>query len=102
MLERVTLTEAQINEILDTIQGSCMSLEQAIALVTEDPDTGECISDLSELANEQELHDAVDRSHFVCAECGWWCEAGDYAEVQENPNGDVCSDCGPEEEEEDD
>lgn len=33
---------------------------------------------------------------FQCAECGWWCEAG---EANENPDGDgdLCDDCAPEE-----
>lgn len=98
---KLLLNQAQINEVLDTIQGSCMSLEQAIAIVTEDPITGESwATGPEDLLNEDELHAAVDNAHFICGECGWWCEVGDYAENQDgNYNGDICSQCEPESEE---
>lgn len=85
------LTEKQIEEVVNFIQGSCESLDNAIAVVTEDT-----IDGLDGVTNWEELCAAVDRAHFLCAQCGWWCEVGDYAETQDNPNGDICTDCGPE------
>jgi len=90
----IKLTDEQINEIVDYIQGSCKTLDEAVHDITEGEADG-----IDEVSNWRELCDTVDRTHFLCVQCGWWSEAGDYAEVQENPNGDVCSDCGPEEDE---
>ena len=87
------LTDTEINEIVDYIQGTCMSLDQAVHDITEG-----CIDGVDGAANWRELCDTVDRNHFLCVQCGWWSEVGDYAEVQENPSGDICSDCEPEEE----
>lgn len=92
----ITLTQEQINEIISDLQGTCQSLDKVIYDVTEGAANG-----LNEVANWMQFCDVLDNIIFMCAECGWWCEAGDYAEVQEdNPDGDVCSDCGPDEEEE--
>lgn len=92
-MEKYILTQAEISEVLEYLQGSCHSIEHALDVVTD----GE-INDLSQLANEDELHNEVERMMFLCVQCGWWAEAGDYAEVQPNDgNGDICTDCGPEE-----
>jgi hypothetical protein len=59
--------------------------------------TDEAIHGLDEVENWQELCDRVDQLVFLCEECGWWCEVGDYAKVQNNHNGDICSNCGEDE-----
>lgn len=92
----IKLTNKQIQEICDYLQGSCHSLEEAITEITED-----AADSLEAIENWRELCATLDDQHFLCVQCGWWSEAGDYAEIQENPNGDVCSDCGPDEEDED-
>ena len=79
------LTDKQITEIIDYLQGSCNALDDAIHLITE----GEA-NILEEVSNWRELCDRLDQAHFLCSKCGWWSEAGDYAEGEE----DVCSDCG--------
>ena len=95
----LVLTQKEIEEIAYDLQGTCKSIDQAICDVVDQRHTSERIYDLSEVSNWKELCAHVDNVVFECACCGWWCETGDYAEVQDNPNGDVCSDCGPDEEE---
>lgn len=86
-------TDEQINEVVDFIQGSCEPLDAAVYSITD----GE-LDSVDQVENWRELCDTVDRNHFMCVACGWWSEVGDYAEVQDNASGDVCSDCGSEEE----
>ena len=92
----IKLTDEQIQLIAEDLQGTGKLLDQAICDITDEEAEG-----LDEIENWQALCDRVDQLVFLCECCGWWCEVGDYAEIQENPNGDVCSDCGPDEEDED-
>lgn len=92
----IKLTDEQIQLIAEDLQGTGKLLDQAICDITDEEAEG-----LDEIENWQALCDRVDQLVFLCEGCGWWCEVGDYAEIQENPNGDVCSNCGPDEEEED-
>ncbi len=68
---------ADTRELIDHLQGTCLSLEQAcedLGLEVDDVDT-----------------DLLDGEVFLCAQCGWWCEA---CEANEGPDGeDVCDDC---------
>lgn len=86
------LSDRQIEEVIDYIQGSCMRLDQAIYDVTEGVFEG-----LEDVTNWQQLCASLDNAHFLCSVCGWWNEAGNYAEGED----DVCTDCGPEEDKDD-
>lgn len=88
-----TLTDIEIEEIIGHIQGSCLSLDQAIVDVTEDKVDG-----LDAVTNWRELCDRLDQRHFLCSVCGWWTEAGNYADGDD----DVCADCGEDDDEEED
>lgn len=69
-----------INEIISTLQGTCMTLDEALP-------EGMSVDDLT-----QEDHDAIDNEIFLCVECGWWMELCD-------DGGDgICTDCQPEDE----
>jgi len=84
------LSQEEIREVVDYLQGSCKSIEEALIDVTDDKVDG-----LESLSNWQELCSAIDDVMFLCAQCGWWCEAGDYAENQpDDCNGDICLECG--------
>ncbi len=87
------LTQKLLDDIESDIQGSCQSLQQVADYYLEEALNIE-YDDLSS-AEEIQLIEYVEQRHFTCAECGWWCEVGDYADIQPDPtNGDICSDCG--------
>lgn len=90
------LTEAEMLAVAEDLQGTCRTIDQAIECVTD----GE-LEDRDEILNERDLCAVIDNNVFECAECGWWCETGDYADVQDNVNGDICTDCGKSHEDED-
>ena len=76
------------NEVIDYLQGTCKSLEEGIDTVAEGND-----HDRFDGFSEKEIdHAMLDDAIFVCADCGWWCEAGDWGE-ETTDNGDVCSNC---------
>lgn len=81
------LNNDQMAELVCDLQGTCQSLEEALAKdgFTED--------DMSQ-ANHEEL----DNQLFCCVSCGWWCELCEEAEGCSEP---TCTDCkAPDEEEE--
>lgn len=67
-----------VNELIETLQGSCDTLDAAL------PDGMEFI-DLT-----KDDHDRIDSEIFLCEQCGWWCE---QSEANESDGGDVCQDC---------
>ncbi len=90
------LTQDEISEVVNGLQGTCQTIDNIINMYIADDD----IEGVDDISNEMELCDAIDNALFECATCGWWCEAGDYAENQNNPSGDICSDCNEDEEDE--
>jgi hypothetical protein len=81
----MALTKEKIQEIIDHLQGSCMSLEQGCT---------ECGIEYDDLTNEEETEftAVLDDAIFNCESCGWWYEIGDYA--VHNPNAlQICSNC---------
>ena len=86
------LSQEELNELIAYLLGSCKSVDEALNDITEGK-----VESAYEVDNEDEMYSQIDQVTFECVQCGWWCEAGDYAEVQDNPCGDICTDCGPEE-----
>lgn len=80
------LTRNQIDEIVNYLQGSCHTVDDAIYAVTDGQ-----LETIEEITNWQELFDILESQHFLCTRCGWWSEAGYYAEYVEEEN--VCADC---------
>lgn len=64
-----------INTIIDSLRGSCQTLDESL------PDEMEFI-DLT-----KEDFDQLDGEIFLCEDCGWWCE--EY----ENTGDNICDDC---------
>jgi hypothetical protein len=88
----VRLTEKEIEDVVNGLQGTCMSMEAAVLMYTD--------KDLWDIENEMELCQAVDNAIFLCRECGWWYENGYWnPEGYEDGNGEICLDCMPEENE---
>lgn len=84
------LSDTEIEEVISHIQGSCMSLDQAIHDITDGR-----IDGLDEVSNWREMADRLDQVHFLCSKCGWWTETGNYADSDE----ECCADCGEDDEE---
>lgn len=83
-----SLTDKQIDELIEYLQGSCKSLDEGV-FACFDLDNTDIIT--------QEQHSQIENVIFTCECCGWWCEAGDYADFENHTyNGDICSDCGEE------
>jgi hypothetical protein len=94
------LTEEMLEQVANAVQGTCRSLEQNFDQCADFYNFGFEFEDLN-VVEETLLCDYIDNRYFECAGCGWWCEVGDYAENQNNPSGDICSDCNEEEDEND-
>lgn len=85
------LTKEEMQAIAEDLVGTPQSIESAFQNVIEDED----VDLFRDVVNDKELYETIDNVTFECVECGWWCEAGDYADYQPDPtNGDVCTDCG--------
>ena len=66
--------ENKFNDILEKYQGTCMCLAE------EDED----------FLAEHDLHHRLDENMFMCAVCGWWGEACEQSEQEDDT---VCQEC---------
>jgi len=84
------ITDADIQNIIDYLQGTCMTLQAACqAYGYEEED----------LTTEQ--LETIDQEIFLCTSCGWWHEQGESSE--HSPDGEnYCIECGNDEEDEED
>jgi len=82
----MTVTEEQLTEIIDYLQGTCKSLEEGISAILDI----ECENADEYLTLEQFYY--IDEHIFLCDTCGWWCEVGDFSANDEDYM--VCSECG--------
>lgn len=72
------LTENELEQLIDYLQGSSKSLQEAIN------DLFECDEDIL----TPDDHQAIDGRIFKCNSCDWWCEID-----EQNDEGN-CEDCG--------
>ncbi len=79
----MALTQEQLFELIDYLQGSCKTIDEACNEVFEDGE--EILSD--------ENREEIDQNLFECETCGWWFE---WAE--EGSNGGECKSCCEDEE----
>jgi hypothetical protein len=63
-------------EIIDYLQGSCATLDEAIDVVLD----GEEITEEQKTEIESEISGEI----FCCATCGWWHENSDMADDSDN------------------
>lgn len=70
-------TRERLDEIVQSLQGTCQSLEG----VLED----------GESEDDKELCEHIDQEIFLCPACNWWCERGEGHESDLGE--DVCDDC---------
>jgi hypothetical protein len=91
----VKLSKEQIEELVYDLEGTCQSMDNVIASITNDK-----VDFIGDLDNWQEVGDYVDDKIFLCRECGWWFETGYWNPDGFEPgNGEICLDCMPEENE---
>lgn len=76
-----------MQEVADTIQGTCRSLDEVVREVFEDDDLEFTMIPL-------ELLQSFDNMVEECQVCGWWCEVCEMSEEQEG----TCKDCAEGEE----
>lgn len=81
------LSEAQINQLINYLNGSCRSLEDGLNDLFE-------LTSMSEVTNEQEMCDMVDDAIFCCDQCNWWCPQGTMSDKVDW----TCTDCNPDDE----
>ena len=80
------LTDNQIDELIEYLQGSCKSLQEGVYACFE-------LDDIDDISQNQ--HFQIDNAIFLCDCCGWWCEGGDWADPESHEyDGDICSSCG--------
>lgn len=90
------ITTEILDEVERSVQGTCESLQSHFNSCA---DYYKYNFEFEDLTYEEELEviKYVEERHFECAQCGWWCETGDWAENQPNDsNGDICTSCGAE------
>lgn len=80
-----SLTDTQIDELVDYLRGSCQSITAALYSLFDIDD-----EDIITLRQNGIIDDNI----FNCATCGWWCDAGEYSENITDEL--ICFDCGEE------
>jgi formylmethanofuran dehydrogenase subunit E len=79
------LTQDEVNELVNYIQGTVMSLDNAT----------EQLFGVSEMDLDIESLSMIDDYVFECSNCGWWCEISEQNEIYGDS---VCDGCLDEEE----
>lgn len=85
------LTETEIQELIEYLQGTCMSLYTGLEHLYD--------IDQSDVENEMHMYMMIDDAIFMCTRCGWWCETGDWISDDHpnyDPDEETCSQCGEE------
>lgn len=86
------LTRSQVQEVVDYLQGNCVSIGEALYTLFE--------TSQADLENELEFCDYLDGRLFLCCQCGWWYEVGDWTDYGSKPedarNEEYCTSCGQE------
>jgi hypothetical protein len=67
-----------VQKLIEDLQGTCSSIDDHLP-------EGMNWENLTD-----EDHEAIDNEIFLCAECGWWCEA---CESNDKDGEIVCDDC---------
>lgn len=81
------LIDALIDDLIGNLNGSCMSLEAGLLMVTDDE-----VEDVEQFSNSTEILQKLDEQIFNCVVCGWWqC----VSEIHEDESqGWMCEECG--------
>lgn len=80
--------------VIDALQGTCNSSDTIVDWCLN-YGTDKERERFGELTIDQIDHSLLDDHIFLCAQCGWWCEAGDWVDS----NGEqICNDCNEENE----
>lgn len=81
------ITDEQLNKVIEHLQGTCGTLGNSIAEVTEDDSLDDFCLTSSQL-------DQVDNEIFECTTCGWWCEMSEACfEFEHDHVENTCEDC---------
>lgn len=85
-------TAEQIEEIIDSIGGTCFT--------DEDGQIEDClgVDDVNDVENYDDIFQQIEENVFRCGRCGWWCDRGEEHEIEDEES--CCDDCLTENEEE--
>jgi hypothetical protein len=89
------LTNEEMQETVEYLQGTCLSINDALNQVLGDKG----IEEMSDVDNEIEFCDYIDQRIFLCSQCGWWYETGEWVTDQDpnwDPDEETCIYCGDE------
>lgn len=78
------ISETQLQEIIEALQGTCDTLDGIVQVVMEDDNI--CTNDLT-----PEQLEELDQQIFLCETCGWWYEISEMSDEDQ-----VCQDCDDE------
>jgi hypothetical protein len=90
---RMRLTDERINEFLNSLQGTCQGREFVFNELADYYKWGFEYDDLN-VEEEERLDHATDDALFLCGNCGWWCETGDWIIQKDYVGHEICSQCG--------
>lgn len=80
------MTKQEIQNIsekfAEAATGSCMSIQEVLCHIDQE--------NFDDLDLDWDL---IDNLTFNCVCCGWWCEAGDWSNIEEEANENVCREC---------
>lgn len=76
------ITDSQVKEIIEILQGTCDTLSGAVSEVVGD--------ELSDDDLTMEQLEAIDSEIFCCDECSWWCDISEMSECEDE---NKCTDC---------
>ena len=85
------LSRDQINELIYALQGSCSTIAEQLEIRWE----------LSEDDLTMDDFLAIDDAIFCCMQCNWWCPIGEETATSQGEDELGCSDCFPDEDDED-
>lgn len=67
-------SDFNIQQIIEDLQGTCDTLQDAISYRYPDMD---------EMELTEEDHNQIENQIFLCTECNWWCEISEESEFSE-------------------
>lgn len=82
MSDTKKISDDQVQEIIETLQGTCDTLGGAVGEV--------CGDDYDENDLSQDQLGVIDNEIFECVECSWWCE---ISEIADDEDENICQDC---------
>lgn len=89
-MEAGKISNDQIHKIVESLEGTCKTMDQIIIQVTDNDGLTE-----EDITESQMTY--IDQTIFKCSDCGWWFEMAEETK-SEHEDEMGCRECNPEEE----